>query len=184
MRERNTSSLFSQSSVCKACSMIPLLLNHHMCKDISNKKHLCVLLCTNFLTSNCLLDRADGGLDVAWAEPHWFLGIPKNTQLFPTKIQCISSICMSINYVGLNTPFSELEFNRKRKPSLSVSSSQPTTTPNHIQEVQRVSLNSQVSWSPSPRLIWVPDLSMTVWATIGGARWQGQSESGGSTLHG
>ena len=131
-------------------------------------------MCVNFISCN-RPNRTSPLIESCPDQHGWSdldLGIFKNTQLFSSKIQCISSICMSINYVGPNTSFLGLEFKRKHNLSLPISSSQPTSTPNHIQGVQCLSPNSQVSRSPSQN--WFePDVSMTAWATIGGARRQG-----------
>ena len=59
---------------------------------------------------------------------------------------------MSIKYFGPNTPFLGFEFNRKHNPSLPVSSSQPTATPNHIKRCS-VSLTQPPSFTePFPKI--------------------------------
>ncbi|KAG2566386.1 hypothetical protein PVAP13_7NG127917 [Panicum virgatum] len=59
---------------------------------------------------------------------------------------------MSINYFGPNTSFLGFEFNRKHNPSLPVSSSQPTATPNHIKGCS-VSLTQPPSFTePFPKI--------------------------------
>ena len=86
---------------------------------------------------------------------------------------------MSIKYFGPNTPFLGFEFNRKHNPSLPVSSSQPTATPNHIKGCS-VSLTQPPSFTePFPKI----DLSQRERPSVERGS-KGQSQSGGSTLHG